>query len=205
MPLKDPEKRREYQREYTRKRRASGVYAERERELRKLWLENHPGYQRQRYLGNRDAVIKRSRQWELEHPDQLRKTTREYERKLRQLSPERQSTQARRFTMLKRHGMRPEDWATMWAAQGGRCYLGDEKMQPDEAHVDHDHRCCPKDVTCARCRRGLAHRECNWLIGLAADDPGKLHTIARNLEIVLPIVTERLAGKPEQLQLDLPA
>jgi len=37
-------------------------------------------------------------------------------------------------------------------------------------HVDHDHSCCPGDVSCGQCIRGVLCARCNKLLGLAADN-----------------------------------
>jgi hypothetical protein len=72
--------------------------------------------------------------------------------------------------------------AELYAKQNGRCYLCGEPGDLDEMVIDHDHRCsCGPRYTCRNCRRGLAHSQCNTLIGLAGDDPEKLHRIAGNL------------------------
>ena len=83
----------------------------------------------------------------------------------------------------QRHGLTAEDWQALADAQGGRCYLCGEPLPEDRSQiaVDHDHRCCPRQRSCPRCRRGLSHAACNTLIGLAGDDTAKLHTIADNL------------------------
>jgi hypothetical protein len=99
------------------------------------------------------------------------------------------------------HGIQPEDWAVMWEAQDGRCYLCGDEMAAAKAHIDHDHRCCPKDHSCGYCRRGLACGGCNRLIGLAGDDPDRLRWIASNLELALKLADARLAAKPVQASL----
>ena len=89
-----------------------------------------------------------------------------------------------RIRALRRiHGMFPEDWETMLAAQDGCCYLCGDPLPDDPAKIaiDHDHRCCGPRRSCPACRRGLTHRACNQLIGLAAEDPARLHRIADKL------------------------
>ena len=92
------------------------------------------------------------------------------------------SKQIKRY---KRHGC---DWndefARLWQAQDGKCYLCEGPLGPDQAdcHVDHDHSCCPSGRSCEKCRRGLAHPLCNWIVGYAGDDPDRLRRIADNLE-----------------------
>ena len=86
--------------------------------------------------------------------------------------------------------------AATWQAQDGRCYLCERPMGPDlMAVIEHDHRCCPNGKSCAICRRGLACERCNWLLGLAGDDPDLLELAARNFRPVSDAVTARLAGQ----------
>jgi Recombination endonuclease VII len=99
----------------------------------------------------------------------------------------------------RRHGVgAPEDFARMWQEQNGCCYLCEKPLVAEEMHMDHDHRCCPKNKSCRRCRRGLACKLCNVLIGDAGDDPVLLRKIADNLEVALARVTERIADLPVQ-------
>ena len=102
-----------------------------------------------------------------------------------------------------RHHMSPLQYAEMWDAQGGCCYLcGDSLGSGFNVHIDHDHRCCPPGQSCAACWRGLSCRDCNGAIGMAKDDPARLRRMADNLERAQRAVDERLASKPEQLTLE---
>ena len=90
-----------------------------------------------------------------------------------------------RWRLSKFHGMTPDDYAALLAAQDGRCYLCTEPFRAEEkgaVHIEHDHRCCPSGYSCERCRRGLACRRCNMLVGKVLDDPALLRLIAGNLE-----------------------
>src|SRR5262245_20840094 len=87
--------------------------------------------------------------------------------------------------LYQRHGMRPEDWRTLYVAQNGCCYLCGEKLDTEKVnriHIDHDHRQCPPEKSCTVCRRGLACRGCNRAIGMAEEDPGRLRRMADALE-----------------------
>lgn len=90
---------------------------------------------------------------------------------------------ARRYTLKTIHGMTPEEWDGMWAAQDGRCCYCEDALPVSrrQVHVDHDHRCCPPKRSCSRCRRGLTCQNCNFVVGNGLDDPDRLETIARNL------------------------
>jgi Recombination endonuclease VII len=111
-------------------------------------------------------------------------------RRYRQAHPERVREQAQRYrdanpgqAMRRYHGLLAGDWAALWAAQDGRCYLCGDPLSEDgrAVVVEHDHRCCPPGRSCPLCRRGLAHHVCNAVIGLAGDDPKLLRRIAANL------------------------
>jgi hypothetical protein len=104
---------------------------------------------------------------------------------------------------LHRHGLRPGEEVGIYEAQQGACYLCNDPLPDDQAsrQIDHDHR-CPHlaKQSCGYCRRGIACRHCNLLIGYAFDDPDRLRRIADNLEAAIADVTRRLASKPVQTE-----
>jgi hypothetical protein len=102
----------------------------------------------------------------------------------------------------RRHSLWADEWASLWAAQDGRCYLCGEEMIREKARVDHDHSCCPRDRSCPACRRGLCHDACNKSIGLAGDDPDRLEHMAAALRVAKAAAAARIAALPEQLALD---
>jgi hypothetical protein len=145
--------------------------------------ERNKARKRAYYQANRDTIIAR---------------TMAYHRQNREL----RLMQMKLSLLRVSHGMFPGDWAALWAAQDGQCYLCGELMDPEKKlDIDHDHSCWPKDKSCRACRRGLAHSECNCLIGLAGDDPDRLRRIADALERAQAKAAERMAQKPSQLEL----
>jgi hypothetical protein len=100
------------------------------------------------------------------------------------------------YRKLSAHGV---DWDTLyaelWESQGGKCYLcGDplRKDLPKAIHLDHDHSCCPLGKSCERCRRGLACKNCNLMVGFAKDDPDRLRRMAIALENANALVVQRM-------------
>jgi hypothetical protein len=88
---------------------------------------------------------------------------------------------------LRRHRMTLADWNDLWILQEGKCYLCQAILSSDlrKVHVDHEHRCwcpCGPERSCQYCLRGLACDRCNWIIGLADEDPELLKRIALYLE-----------------------
>lgn len=113
-----------------------------------------------------------------------------------------------------RHGG-PDEWARLYEAQEGLCYLCLRPLPENRTsvHVDHDHSCCdpgPKGRatrSCQYCRRGLAHERCNQIWGLAREDPDMLRAIADQGERVRDETLRRIAGKPHVqtvLSVDVP-
>lgn len=107
----------------------------------------------------------------------------------------------RTWRLGARHRMTDDQWAAMWDQQDGRCYLCGQPVTLESAKIEHDHRCCPHGWSCKYCRRGLACHNCNTIIGLAGDDAEVLRRIAANLEAAMAAVTERMAARPQQLEL----
>ena len=100
--------------------------------------------------------------------------------------------------LRRQHGLTPEGWASIWQSQDGCCYLCSDPLTGGRnVHIDHDHSCCPPNYSCQRCRRGLACNFCNAIIGMARDDPERLHRIAHNLEMTLTRMTAQKSDDEE--------
>jgi Recombination endonuclease VII len=154
------------------------------------------------------------RQWKQDNPDKVA-GYRRTERKKYAADPGPQQAANRRWKAANRerdrlynkmlnHGRDIEAViAAMWAAQDGRCYLCERPLTPGpDTVIDHDHTCCPRTKSCAYCRRGLACRKCNALVGSADDDPELLQVITSNLKTAVEATRARIATKPQQAALD---
>ena len=111
--------------------------AERSRRYR----ERHPERTRARwaryYADNRDALLARNAEYMRTHQD------------------ERWA-----YNLRRNHGMTPDEWWAMYAAQGGCCAICGKPATRLE--VDHDHA--------SGVRRGLLCVHCNRMLGHAFDD-----------------------------------
>lgn len=75
-----------------------------------------------------------------------------------------------RWHLKYKYGITPQDYDRMFLEQEGRCAIC--RKPPFELktkgtkrlHIDHDHRCCPGDVSCGKCIRGLLCFGCNRLL-----------------------------------------
>lgn len=143
--------------------------------------------QKEYYAANRDRVLAQQNAYNLRTRGQRREWY------------EQSSTRIRWYGIAKRHGLTPVAWASLWQAQDGLCYLCKRELDPATTDIDHDHSCCPQGKSCKVCRRGLACRKCNSLIGFADDDPVLLRRIADELEAAKSAVTERKASAAEPL------
>jgi len=151
---------------------------------------------RQYYQANRDDVLARVKSYANANRPQIQ----EYKRRYYQTS----GAKVRQKVLEGSHGRDiAADWAAMWEAQQGCCYLCERGMDPDDAHVEHWHGCAahgPKK-SCRYCRRGLAHQNCNIAVGQAGDDPAVLRLIADNLERANAVIAARQAVIPQHIPL----
>lgn len=159
--------------------------------------ERDSAYQRARYWADPGKAREQRRVWhaqntEKEHVNRRARYTRDRDEIL-------QAATLRRARA--RHGMHPEDWAALWTAQEGRCYLCSEELVEGKVHVDHDHSHCPRNRSCKVCRRGLSCNRCNQAIGLAADDPDRLERMAASLRAAKLAVAQRMTSCDEQMVL----
>lgn len=177
-------RKREYDRQWYLKNRDQVL------EQQRQYQAANPDRRRRWYLRNRELALERSRAWRLENTEQVKEYRRQYYLKNRE--------KLKSGQRWYRHGLRDSDWAAMWNAQDGRCYLCDGELNADEADVDHDHSCCGPDKSCPDCRRGLAHTLCNVAIGAIGDDPDKLRRMADALERAKADVAQRLRRRGEQ-------
>lgn len=80
---------------------------------------------------------------------------------------------------FKRYGITHEEWLTMWAAQGGLCYICKTQLDTGQgfasiAHLDHCHATDKiRKILCGRCNTGL---------GSFRDDPTMLRRAADYIE-----------------------
>src|SRR5258708_7868630 len=203
MAYRDLEKKRETQRRYReanhekiteRQRRWREANPEKQREYERRYSETKPERQRRWREANRERERERHRQY----CEANREKVNAQKRRWRAANRE----QARSSKIRRDHGLWPEEWAALYEAQHGRCYLCGEEMAPADAVVDHDHSHCASKTSCRICQRGLAHGPCNSLIGLADDDPALLRRIADALEATQLKVERRKTSAAEQLALE---
>jgi Recombination endonuclease VII len=162
---------------------------EKRREHLARFAESHPDYGKERYTrlkANPErfaAAQERGRRYYQEHRGEVLERVR--------LQRERWPTRG----YNGRHGCDWEElFAQLWLAQDGKCYLCEDPLDRDAyraIHLDHDHSCCPLGKSCAVCRRGLACRRCNVLIGWVDHDPGRLRLIADNLDVANTLFRQR--------------
>lgn len=81
-----------------------------------------------------------------------------------------------------RFGLPYGTFQRMYDEQEGRCAICAEYMTTEEAHIDHDHSCCPEGGrSCGECVRALLCRGCNHGLGNFRDDPNRLIAAAAYL------------------------
>jgi Recombination endonuclease VII len=152
--------------------------------------------QRAYYQANRQEKLEAVKAYAEANPDKIREGRRRYYA-LR-------GGKVRLDALKRAHGADfVATWAAMWDAQQGQCYLCERPMDPAEAFMEHWHGCPghgPKK-SCRYCQRGLAHHNCNIVVGQAGDDPAILRIIADNLERANADIAARQAVMPQHITL----
>lgn len=68
----------------------------------------------------------------------------------------------------KKYGLSGSEYAARVEAQGGLCAIaGCLRTATD---IDHDHRCCPGEISCGKCVRSILCGPCNRLLGCVFED-----------------------------------
>lgn len=83
-------------------------------------------------------------------------------------------------SILRRYRLTWDQVYALWKAQGESCAIC--KTVSKRWHVDHDHACCPGEVTCGKCIRGILCPPCNMALGLFKDKAASLRAAANYLE-----------------------
>ena len=93
------------------------------------------------------------------------------------------SDYARAYNLARKYGLTPDALQLLLVKQEHLCAICREPLI--KIKVDHDHTCCPGDITCGKCVRGLLCNGCNTAIGMLKDSP-----------IVLSSAIEYLSSPP---------
>jgi hypothetical protein len=117
----------------------------------------------------RDDAIARAKKWREDNIDRFR----ENQRRMR-ATPEAKK-KARAYHLGRTHGITPEQYDEMLAAQGGGCAICKRPPREDiSLHVDHDHETGKV--------RGLLCFRCNNSLGDLEDDPVLVRAAAKYLD-----------------------
>ena len=92
----------------------------------------------------------------------------------------------RGYEYKKKYGINLEQYNEMLAKQEGKCAIC-LFVYEKPLTVDHDHLCCPGEVTCGKCIRGLLCGKCNLGISYFNE----------NIEVIERAITYvKLYGEP---------
>ncbi len=80
-----------------------------------------------------------------------------------------------------RHHIKQEQFDAIFVSQDGKCKIC-HKVLTDTPHIDHNHRCCPGNGSCDKCRRALLCKHCNVLIGMCFESIEILRNAIQYLE-----------------------
>lgn len=83
--------------------------------------------------------------------------------------------------LRRKYGLTKQAYDAMLCGQEGRCAICLEPFGDRAPHIDHDHKCCPGELSCGKCIRKLLCFGCNAAIGMFKDDPARVLRAARYL------------------------
>ncbi len=77
----------------------------------------------------------------------------------------------RDYLIQYKHGVSRDILLKKLEEQNGCAICGFDILQQNEKWcVDHDHKCCGKNTSCDKCRRGILCQSCNLMLGYAKDN-----------------------------------
>jgi len=80
-----------------------------------------------------------------------------------------------------KYGLTQEQFDLRFAAQY-KCCAACGTTETHRWCIDHDHKCCPKAVTCGNCVRGILCYSCNIILGHCNEDKDALLNLVHYLE-----------------------
>lgn len=89
---------------------------------------------------------------------------------------------SRNYSLRKKYGLTEQDFEQMLERQNGECAGCHRELTRENTNVDHDRSCCPGDVSCGQCVRGLLCAKCNRALGLLEDSVATLDSLIRYLK-----------------------
>lgn len=87
-----------------------------------------------------------------------------------------QKEKSKLYGIKYRYNLSPEEYYKFIA---GGC---DSCGSPHGAAIDHDHSCCPGQITCGKCIRGVLCRRCNTVEGILKNNPECLYGLVAYME-----------------------
>lgn len=83
---------------------------------------------------------------------------------------------------FRRYKLTADRFEELLKAQDSRCAICLRLFEQDErTDVDHDHSCCPGEISCGCCVRGITHTACNRALGLLGESEDSLENALRYL------------------------
>lgn len=113
--------------------------------LSRRWRNNHPQYEKKRYLKRGGALRAQQR--------------------------DKYTSYGRWLKNIAEHHISLDFYLETLEAQEFKCAICRKDSLEEVLKVDHDHNCCSGDKSCGQCIRGLLCSQCNSAIGLIKDNP----------------------------------
>lgn len=91
---------------------------------------------------------------------------------------------------FRKYKILPEQYTSILLKQDNRCAICQVYLLVGNVAMDHDHNCCPGQVSCGQCIRGILCIRCNVGLGMFKDNVNALLAAARYLESITRYPTD---------------
>jgi len=123
----------------------------------------------------RETVKRTYWRYKMNDPEKYRSKRLEWNHNGKARNPGRDRNRALKY----HYGMTLAGYKDLFLSQNGACAIcGRTGLK---LVVDHDHSCCPGEITCGKCIRGLLCSKCNTAVGRFDENPKRLERAAEYL------------------------
>lgn len=99
----------------------------------------------------------RSKMWKKNNPERYKELIKKWKKE----NYEQKALLDRKSQLWTHYRLTIEDYLEMVDKQNGQCAICKKNKK---LYIDHNHSCCPSNLTCGRCVRGLVCQRCNMFL-----------------------------------------
>lgn len=97
---------------------------------------------------------KRSKEWYLANKDRIKE--------INSKNKKYRASRDRWYRIKNTYSISEETYSKILESQNNSCAICKSKNK--KFYIDHDHKCCPTEISCGRCIRGIICQKCNMFM-----------------------------------------